>query len=162
MNRLVSRRNPRKPDRMPRVRFAFCLTAAVLLLFPPEAAPAEQPGRAEAPTQVDPGARTVARCREVAQVADQTTRAVQPLGHDLDQLVDLDQQVRGEQHGDGGETDEELHGEAVPRPTARVEPLDGLEPLEGGEYAIVDFTPGELDLRVWAFSHQPGARAGAR
>ena len=45
MNRLgTTRRNPRKPDRMPRARIAFCLTSAALLLFPPEAAPAGQPG----------------------------------------------------------------------------------------------------------------------
>ena len=45
MNRLeTTRRNPRKPDRTPRARFAFRMTAAVLLLFPPEAAPAGQPG----------------------------------------------------------------------------------------------------------------------
>ncbi len=35
-----------------------------------------------------------------------------------------------------------------------------LEPLADGEYAIVNFTPGESDLRVWAFSHRPAGRAG--
>lgn len=37
-----------------------------------------------------------------------------------------------------------------------------VEPLAAGEYAIVDFTPGESDLRVWAFSHRPGGQAEAR
>ncbi|MYB53844.1 MAG: hypothetical protein F4X77_16850 [Acidobacteriia bacterium] len=37
-----------------------------------------------------------------------------------------------------------------------------VEPLAAGEYAVVDFTPGESDLRVWAFSHRPGGQAGAR
>ena len=39
----TTRRNSRKPDRMPGARFAFCMTAAALLLFPPGAAPAEPP-----------------------------------------------------------------------------------------------------------------------
>lgn len=29
-----------------------------------------------------------------------------------------------------------------------------VEPLPVGEYAVVEFTPGESDLRVWDFSHQ--------
>lgn len=37
-----------------------------------------------------------------------------------------------------------------------------VEPLAAGEYAIVDFTPGESDLRVWAFSHRPGGQAETR
>ncbi|MDE0108814.1 MAG: hypothetical protein OXN96_13435 [Bryobacterales bacterium] len=37
-----------------------------------------------------------------------------------------------------------------------------VAPLAAGEYAIVDFTPGESDLRVWAFSHRPGGEAEAR
>lgn len=37
-----------------------------------------------------------------------------------------------------------------------------VEPLAAGEYAIVDFTPGESDLRVWAFSHRPGGQSEAR
>ena len=37
-----------------------------------------------------------------------------------------------------------------------------VAPLAAGEYAIVDFTPGESDLRVWAFSHRPGGEAAAR
>ena len=32
-----------------------------------------------------------------------------------------------------------------------------VEPLPAGEYAILDFTPGETDLRVWDFSHRPDA-----
>lgn len=30
-----------------------------------------------------------------------------------------------------------------------------VEPLPAGEYAVVDFTPGETDLRAWDFSHRP-------
>ncbi len=37
-----------------------------------------------------------------------------------------------------------------------------VEPLEPGEYAVVDFTPGETDLRVWDFSYQPRETAGER
>lgn len=37
-----------------------------------------------------------------------------------------------------------------------------VEPLEAGEYAVVDFTPGESDLRVWAFSHRPGEQSEPR
>ncbi len=37
-----------------------------------------------------------------------------------------------------------------------------VEPLEAGEYAVVNFTPGESDLRVWDFSHQPGADPGGK
>ena len=37
-----------------------------------------------------------------------------------------------------------------------------VEPLEAGEYAVVDFTPGESDLRVWAFSHRPGGQTEPR
>ena len=37
-----------------------------------------------------------------------------------------------------------------------------VEPLAAGEYAIVDFTPGESDLRVWAFSHRPDGKAEPR
>ena len=33
-----------------------------------------------------------------------------------------------------------------------------VEPLEAAEYAVVDFTPGKSDLRVWDFSHQPGGK----
>lgn len=36
----------------------------------------------------------------------------------------------------------------------RVWPVADLEP---GEYAVIDYTPGEGDLRVWDFSVQPGA-----
>ncbi len=32
-----------------------------------------------------------------------------------------------------------------------------VEPLPVGEYAILDFTPGETNLRVWDFSHRPDA-----
>jgi len=31
-----------------------------------------------------------------------------------------------------------------------------VEPLEPGEYAVVDYTPGKSDLRVWDFSHRRG------
>jgi hypothetical protein len=31
------------------------------------------------------------------------------------------------------------------------------EPLPAGEYAFIDFTPGEADLRVWSFSVKPAA-----
>lgn len=31
------------------------------------------------------------------------------------------------------------------------------EPLPAGEYAFIDFTPGEGDLRVWSFSVKPAA-----
>ena len=34
-----------------------------------------------------------------------------------------------------------------------------VEPLEAGEYALVDFTPGELNLRAWDFSHRPAGSA---
>lgn len=34
-----------------------------------------------------------------------------------------------------------------------------VKPLEAGEYAWIDFTPGQDDLRVWDFSVQPGAAA---
>ncbi len=30
-----------------------------------------------------------------------------------------------------------------------------VEPLPAGEYAVVNYTPGETDLRAWAFSHRP-------
>lgn len=32
-----------------------------------------------------------------------------------------------------------------------------VEPLEAGEYAVVEFTPGESDLRAWDFSYRPAA-----
>lgn len=32
-----------------------------------------------------------------------------------------------------------------------------VEPLEPGEYAIVDFVPGEESLRAWDFRYEPGA-----
>ena len=32
-----------------------------------------------------------------------------------------------------------------------------VEPLEAGEYAVVEFAPGESDLRAWDFSHRPAA-----
>ena len=32
-----------------------------------------------------------------------------------------------------------------------------VESLPAGEYAILDFKPGETDLRVWDFSHRPDA-----
>ncbi len=32
-----------------------------------------------------------------------------------------------------------------------------VEDLPPGEYALIDFTPGESDLRVWDFSHDPPA-----
>ena len=32
-----------------------------------------------------------------------------------------------------------------------------VEPLAAGEYAVVEFTPGESDLRAWDFSHRPAA-----
>ncbi len=32
-----------------------------------------------------------------------------------------------------------------------------IKPLEPGEYAVIDYTPGEADLRVWDFSYQPTA-----
>ncbi|MBI1356523.1 MAG: hypothetical protein GC160_19450 [Acidobacteria bacterium] len=35
----------------------------------------------------------------------------------------------------------------------RVWPVQDLEP---GEYAVTDYTPGALDLRVWDFAYQPG------
>jgi len=34
-----------------------------------------------------------------------------------------------------------------------------VEPLPAGEYAIIDFTAGEGDLRVWDFSVQPPAQS---
>ena len=34
-----------------------------------------------------------------------------------------------------------------------------VDPLEAGEYAVVEFTPGETDLRAWDFSHRPGAQS---
>jgi hypothetical protein len=40
----------------------------------------------------------------------------------------------------------------------RVWPINDLEP---GEYAIIDFAPGEFDLRVWDFSVVDQAPAGA-
>ena len=40
----------------------------------------------------------------------------------------------------------------------RVWPINDLEP---GEYALIDFTPGELDLRVWDFSVVESPPAGA-
>jgi len=40
----------------------------------------------------------------------------------------------------------------------RVWPINDLEP---GEYALIDFTPGELDLRVWDFSVVENPPAGA-
>lgn len=36
----------------------------------------------------------------------------------------------------------------------RVWPVDELEP---GDYAIIDFTPGEESLRAWDFRYEPGA-----
>lgn len=35
-----------------------------------------------------------------------------------------------------------------------------VEPLEVGEYAVVEFAPGESDLRAWDFSHRPDAASG--
>ena len=37
-----------------------------------------------------------------------------------------------------------------------------VDPLDAGEYAIVNFTPGETNLRAWDFSHRPGATGEAR
>lgn len=34
-----------------------------------------------------------------------------------------------------------------------------VDPLEPGEYAIVEFTPGESNLRAWDFSHRPAGPA---
>lgn len=36
-----------------------------------------------------------------------------------------------------------------------------IEPLPAGEYALIDYTPGENDLRVWDFSCRPGSEAVA-
>ncbi len=36
-----------------------------------------------------------------------------------------------------------------------------VEPLDSGEYAIVEYTPGESNLRAWDFSHRPPPSAGA-
>ncbi len=37
-----------------------------------------------------------------------------------------------------------------------------VDPLEAGEYALVEYTPGESDLRAWDFSHRPVASPGTR
>ncbi len=37
-----------------------------------------------------------------------------------------------------------------------------VDPLEPGEYAIVEYTPGESNLRAWDFSHKPAATEGAQ
>ena len=34
-----------------------------------------------------------------------------------------------------------------------------VQPLEPGEYAVIDYTPGEGDLRVWDFSVRPAPRS---
>lgn len=34
-----------------------------------------------------------------------------------------------------------------------------VDPLDAGEYAVVEFTPGETDLRAWDFSHRPAAES---
>ena len=36
-----------------------------------------------------------------------------------------------------------------------------VDSLAAGEYAVVEFTPGESNLRAWDFSHQPGIAAEA-
>ena len=36
-----------------------------------------------------------------------------------------------------------------------------VNPLEPGEYAVIDYAPGEGDLRVWDFSYQPAAQPSA-
>ncbi len=36
------------------------------------------------------------------------------------------------------------------------------EALPGGEYAVIDFTPGKSNLRVWDFSHRPTGAAPTR
>lgn len=35
-----------------------------------------------------------------------------------------------------------------------------VEPLGAGEYAVVEFAPGESDLRAWDFSHRPASPLG--
>ena len=37
-----------------------------------------------------------------------------------------------------------------------------VEPLQSGEYAVVDFTAGASDLRAWDFSHNPGVAPQGR
>jgi hypothetical protein len=32
-----------------------------------------------------------------------------------------------------------------------------MKPLEAGEYALVEYTEGELNIQIWDFSYQPGA-----
>ena len=34
-----------------------------------------------------------------------------------------------------------------------------VEPLEAGEYAVIEYTPGETNLRVWDFSHRPAEQS---
>ena len=36
-----------------------------------------------------------------------------------------------------------------------------VKPIAPGEYALIDFTPGEDNLRVWDFSYQPSGAAAA-
>lgn len=37
-----------------------------------------------------------------------------------------------------------------------------VDPLPSGEYAIVEYTPGESDLRAWDFSHRPAPNSSRR
>jgi hypothetical protein len=32
------------------------------------------------------------------------------------------------------------------------------KPLEPGEYAVVEFTPGKLNMQIWDFAWTPGAK----
>ena len=32
------------------------------------------------------------------------------------------------------------------------------QPLEAGEYAVVQFTPGKMNMQVWDFQYKPGAK----
>jgi len=32
------------------------------------------------------------------------------------------------------------------------------KPLEPGEYAVVEYTPGKLNMQIWDFTWQPGAK----
>ena len=50
------------------------------------------------------------------------------------------------------QTDVQVFRQQLASGVYRVWPVEDLEP---GEYAVTDFTPGALDLRVWDFSYRP-------
>ncbi len=54
--------------------------------------------------------------------------------------------------------DVEVFRQQIASGVYRVWPINDLEP---GEYALIDFTPGALDLRVWDFSVVENPPAGA-